>query len=237
MRKFKFFTIVTTVLVISVMMFTLTSKGEPDFGGSLPCDQEIGEGDSRKLRISFNEGANPNPFRKIGYEGYIPSPDLRWGDFPGSPMLSSLSNPMLTNNYYVSVTISSPQCNEWEWKRVFDSSNGNSNGVMDVKIPVDGFDTRVQIKYYERRDLSMGAPDFNIDGSPNNCGLGSSTRVLYTFDQVFLNGWGSTTQPMTMIPTSNTDLTCLDVQGGKYGGMQDYNSANEFIDINNLNPK
>jgi hypothetical protein len=237
MKRLKFFTALTTVLLLSVMMFTLTSKGDPDFSDPKPCDEVIGEGDSRKIRIAFNEAQNPNPFRKSAYEGYIPSPDLRLGNFPGASALSSLADPTMTNNYFVSVTITSPQCDEWEWKRVFDTSNGSSNGEMDVKIPIDGYDARVQIKYYERRDSALGAPDFNIDGSSNSCGTGSSTRVLYTFDYVFLNGWGSSIpQPMTMIPTSNTALTCLDVTG-KYSGMDDYNSVNEFIDINNLNPK
>lgn len=120
---------------------------------------------------------------------------------------------------------------------MFDASNGRNNGEMNVKIPIDGFDARVQIKYYERRDSAFGAPDFNIDGLSNSCGTGNSTRVLYTFDYVFLNGWGNTTQPMTMIPTSNTALTCIDAQGGKYSGMEDYNSVNEFMDVNDSNPK
>jgi len=236
MKKLNFFTVLTTVLLFSVMMFTLTSKGDPDFSDPEPCDEVIGEGDSRTLRIAFNEAQYPNPFRKVGYDGYIPSPDLRWNDFPGAPMLSSLSDPFMVTNYYASVTITSPQCDEWEWKRVFDASNGSSNGEMDVKIPVDGYDVRVQIKYYERNDSSLSAPDFNIDGPSNSCGSGNSTRVLYTFDQVFLNGWGNIPQPMTMIPTSNTALTCVDVQG-KYSTMQDYDSVNNFIDINDLNPK
>lgn len=236
MKRLKFFTALTTVLLLSVMMFTLTSKGDPDFSDPKPCDEVIGEGDSRKIRIAFNEAQNPNPFRKSAYEGYIPSPDLRWGNFPGAPALSSLADPMMTNNYYVSVTITSPQCDEWEWKRVFDASNGSSNGQMNVKYPSMVTDARVQIKYYERRDSALGAPDFNIDGASNSCGTESSTRVLYTFDQVFLNGWGNFVQPMTMIPTSNTALTCVDIQG-KYSTMSDYNSVNNFIDINDLNPK
>lgn len=238
MRKLKFFTALMSVLVLSAMMFTLTSKADPDFSDpDEPCDEVIGLGDSRTIRISFNEAQNPNPFRKTGYDGYIPSPDLRWGDFPGAPMLSSASEPFMVSNYYASVTITSPQCDEWEWKRVFDASNGSSNGEMDVKIPIDGYDARVQIKYYERNDSMLDAPDFNIDGPSNTCDSGNSTRVLYTFDQVFLNGWGSSIpQPMTMIPTSNTALTCIDLQG-KYSSMQDYDSVNEFIDINDLNPK
>lgn len=219
-------------------MLTLTSKS-PDnvIDEPTPCDEVIGEGDSRKIRIAFNEAQNPNPYRKTGYDGYIPSPDLRWGNFPGALAVSSLSDPSLTSNYFASVTITSPQCDKWEWKRVFDASNGNSNGEMDIKIPVDGYDARVQIKYYERRDAYLSAPDFNIDGPSNSCGTGNSTRVLYTFDQVFLNGWGSSIpQPMTMIPTSNSALTCVDVSN-KDVGMQDYSSINEFIDINDLNPK
>ena len=238
MKRLKFFTALTTVLLLSVMMFTLTSKGGPDFSDPKPCDEVIGEGDTRIIRIAFNEAQNPNPFRKTGYNGYIPSPDLKGGDFPGAPALSSLFDPSLTSNYFVSVTITSPQCDEWEWKRVFDASNGSSNGEMDVKIPIDGYDARVQIKYYERRDSSLGTPDFNKDVSSNSCGAGNSTRVLYSFDYVFLNGWGSSIpQPMTMIPTSNTALTCVDILGGKSSGMQDYNSVNEFIDINDSNPK
>lgn len=222
------------------MMFTLTSKAPGDFHNEptpTPCDEVIGQGDSRTIRIAFNEAQNPNPFRKTGYEGYFPSPDLRWGNFPGATALSSLANPFITNNYFASVTITSPQCDKWEWKKVFDASNGNSNGEMNVKIPIDGYDARVQIKYYERRDSSLGAQDFNIDGLSNACGSGNSTRVLYSFDYVFLNGWGnSVPQPMTMIPTANTAITCVDISG-KYSGMQDFNSVNEFIDINDLNPK
>ena len=133
MKRLKFFTALTTVLLLSVMMFTLTSKGDPDFSDPKPCDEVIGEGDSRKIRIAFNEAQNPNPFRKSAYEGYIPSPDLRLGNFPGASALSSLADPTMTNNYFVSVTITSPQCDEWEWKRVFDTSNGSSNGKMKIK--------------------------------------------------------------------------------------------------------
>jgi len=236
MKKLKFFTALVTILFFSVMMFTLSSKA-PDFTNETQsCAEIIGEGDSRSLYITFNEAAYPNPFRKSSFEGYIPSPDLRLGDFPGAPMLSSMSDLSLTSNYYVSVTITSPQCDEWEWKRVFDASNGSSNGKMNVKIPSDGYDARVQIKYYERRDAYLSTPDFNLDVGSNACGFGDSTRVLYTFDQVYMGGWGSITEPMTMIPTANTALTCVDSQG-KYSSMQDYNSVNDFIDINDLNPE
>lgn len=91
MKKLKFFTALMTVLGLSVVMFTLTSKA-PDYTEPITCDEEIGEGDSRTIRIAFNEAQNPNPFRKAAYGGYIPSPDLRMGDFPGAPALSSLAN-------------------------------------------------------------------------------------------------------------------------------------------------
>lgn len=241
MKKLKFFTALTTVLLLSIMMLTLTSKAPDDvFNEPTPCDEIIGEGDSRQIRIAFNESQYPNPFRKSSYTGYIPTPDLRTGYFPGAAMMSHFQSAE-SSKYYAVVTITSPQCDAWEWREVFDSTNGNSNGVMNVKIPIDGYDARVQIKYYERIDAYSGAPDFNLDvgGSCLN-----SSRVLYSFDYVFLNGWGGNIpQPMTMIPASNTTIGCPPGLSDDYGivnkspNMSDYNSVNQYIEINNLNPE
>jgi hypothetical protein len=224
-------------LFLSILVFSLSSKGpdlwEPEDD---PCDR-IGEGVTRKLRIAFNESTNPNPFRKSNFVGYIPNPDIRNGNFPGATSLGDgiMQTSAEVNNYYASVTITSPQCDDWEWKRVFDTSNGNNIGEMNVQVPGD-YSTRVQIKYYERIDGIFNAGfDFNEDVS-NSCGDSNNTRVLYTFDEVFLSAWGGTTQPMTMIPASNNPLTCIEISA-KYSTMADYNSVNEFIDINNLNPK
>jgi hypothetical protein len=236
----KIISCLSVTLFLSILVFSLSSKGPGNYTGPQqpPCEDNIGEGLTRKLRIQFNESTNPNPFRKEpSYIGYIPSPDIRNGDFPGaetSGAITAIAEEV--NNYYASVTITSPQCDDWEWKRVFDASNGNNNGEMEVQVPGD-YSMRVIIKYYERLDNSFfgNAPDFNIDVNNFSCGMASSTRVLYSFDEVFLSAWGGT-QPMTMIPTSNDPLTCLDISA-KYSTMADYNSTNEFIDINNLNPK
>jgi hypothetical protein len=107
---------------------------------------------------------------------------------------------------------------------------------MTVQIPDNGaYGVRIQVKYYERIDGIFGTPDFNEDVT-NSCGAALNTRVLHTADKLFVSEWGSSTESIMMIPTSNNPLACIDISS-KYSAMADYNSVNEFIDINNLNPK
>lgn len=239
MKKYFSFVPILGILVFSMFMFTLTSKDDFDPSGP-PCENQ--DGQFRTLNINFNDAEFPVPYRKSIHEFFIPTPDLRFGNVPGAPTLVNafdITTNELANNYYAAITITSPQCENWEWQRVFD---GFSNGDMQVVIPEEGFDARVEIKYYERTDQN-GYTDFN-EGLNNNCGQNRPSRILYTSSELVFDGFwdNNSTKVFTMIPSGQIDtFSCFDGTGVDLGPksveMADYNSVNEFIDINDLNPK
>ncbi|KZS39237.1 hypothetical protein AWE51_11840 [Aquimarina aggregata] len=201
------------VFVLCALMFSLSSKSEPNLSSNQCANLE---GDNAQIQLYFPGGENP--FRNSGFEFFVPTPDLRNGDFPGAGTI------LEDQNYYCTIVVTTPRCPNWEYKRVFDASNGNSNGLINIKIAPDGFDTVLEVTYHERID-GLGAQNFNKSlGNVNN------TRVVYKHKVTYFNGWDPRRpQPVDMVPSfqkkSNTDLT-----PNKSAIPDDFSSVNDFID-------
>lgn len=203
------------VFVLCALMFSLSSKSEPNLSSNACANLE---GDDTSIQLYFPGGSNP--FRNPGYEFYIPSPDLRNGDFPGAGTTGD------DKNYYCSVVVTTPRCPNWEYRRVFDASNGNSNGRMNIKIAPDGYDTVLEVTYYERIEDNT-TPDFNKQIS--NVAI-ANTKVVFKHKATYFNGWSpSTTQPIDLVPSSQR-VGDRDLQGNKSAISGDFNSVNDFID-------
>ncbi len=199
------------IFALCALMFSLSSKSEPNLSSNQCANLE---GDNARIQLYFP--AVNNPFRNPGYENYIPSPDLRNGDFPGG------STGVDATNYYCSIVVTTPRCPNWEYRRVFDASNGDSNGLVNIKIAPDGFDTVLEVTYWERLDDNTN-PDFNV----NNL-IGSAAE--YKHKVTYFNGWDpSRTQPVDLVPVGMI-LRGVDGSVNKSAIPDDFSSVNDFID-------
>jgi len=215
------------ILFFSFLVFSLSSKSNPSdfYDDPRPCDQIIDEdGCDARINIGFLYPAN-NPYRNTSYEDYIPQPDLRNGNFPGGTSLGE------RNNYYCTILVTANDC-DWEWRRVFDSSNGNSSGDMTIKLPPSGYDFKLYVTYYERGENAPNTPNFNNETSAGQI----NGRVYYRFEKTYFGGWcGLAPLPIKLTPSGMTveyDLP-VDVWGGggsKGPGISDFNSVNDFLD-------
>jgi len=193
--------ILLTVLFMSILVFSLSSKvHDPGYYGGpgfVPCDVNINDNlVDAQINVQFQPNTN-NPYRNPIYEDYIPSPDLRFAHFPGA---TSLSSDIM--NYYCAVVISVNGCDDWEWSAVFNASNASRSGIMDIKLPPSGYgDLKIKVTYYERSEDSYNnaVPDFNKQHSGN---YSNQTRVVFRYEKLFM-GWGNTAQVIELMPYSH----------------------------------
>ncbi len=162
--------------ILSGMVITLSSKDDDIGNDGPPC--ETLAGDDARIQILFEPTANFDQFRAPGFAGFIPSPDLRFGDAPGGFLLDRDE----ADEYYCVVTVTSPQCVDWIWEEALTLENSNGNGRMDIKVPPDGYDTRIEVKYYEISDSPATTQNFNV---PLN-----ASRVIYSFVRTYLGAPG-----------------------------------------------
>ncbi len=224
-----FFGSISLVVVCLAMMFSLTSKRPPNFEEPpIPCDDQIRDNmGTAFLQINFDPSAQ-NPFRRAGYESYIPSPDIRFGDIDGTGFGVS------DVEYACSVTLTSPQCSEWVWTGFMSDQNTTSGGKMTIPMPPSNYDLNVKVEYSEKGESNKD-PNFNIPLNGNDF-----TSVVYTFEMTYLGGWSSNIpQPIYLRPSHQISGYCMNNSCGK-GSVKrsvrakDYGNINEYLDAHGL---
>ena len=185
------------------MTYVLSSKTRPPTS-SFDCSQANNE--NVQIQINFSSESNgPMGFTKSRddfYQGYIPTPDLRWGSNISNSAAGSLIE---QTKYYCVVTVTSPQCQDWQWTRVMDETNATSNGLMDIEVLGDGADTFLEVTYFEVLSGSGGEPQFNtLD----------NTRLRYHFSFEYFGGLGSSNVPQPIF----LDYTYQVDEFGDYAG-------------------
>ncbi|MEM8937875.1 MAG: hypothetical protein AAGC64_00850 [Bacteroidota bacterium] len=217
------------IFFLAGLAFTMSSKRSqlpsPD---PIPCEVDISN-NLEDAQISIFFEIVDNPFRQPGFEGYIPSPDLRFGDIAGG----GCAGP---NDFSISVRLTSPQCPNWEWVRYSDDTNTTSGGTMDIKTPPPGYDLRLEVTYTEQAD-EVNDLDFNTN---NLFGANSGTHVVYRFDMTYLGGLtASVPQPIFLTPSNQVEAKCgnclaCDGAGNKKADITDFKTINQFIDHHKL---
>jgi hypothetical protein len=230
MKKSKFYFLPMLFLLVFSLSFVFSSKDPNPPTNPFNCSNASIE--DTQIQINFSPTASGNSgmnlFREHSYQGYIPQIDLRFG-----PNIStSAAGSLLSNTkYYCVVTVTSPQCSNFEWIAVMDETNATSNGLMDIKVLGDGADTFLKVEYFEVLSGAGSAPQFN---KINN------TRLKYAFDFEYFGGLVTNLpEPISLNPISLVNQDG-DFQGGGYGkqlGFGDYGSINNYIEINNINPE
>lgn len=229
MKKYKYYTLIMIFLVGFSLSFSLSSKNPPTTNQFNCTDAPI---EDAQIQINFS----PESYGNLGFttqrsdffQGYIPQIDLR----NGSNISSSTAGSLLeTTKYYCVVTVTSPQCSNFEWTKVMDETNATSNGLMDIKVLGDGADTFLKVEYFEVMSGEGTEPQFNKE---------NNTRLKYNFDFEYFGGLvTSVPQPISLNPSFLFDRFG-DIQGIDFGKNQsfgDYGSVNNYIEINNVNPQ
>nr|WP_292960782.1 MULTISPECIES: hypothetical protein [unclassified Allomuricauda] len=217
------------VFVLTGLIFTMSSKrSNLPTSDTIPCETEISDNLENAYISIFFEAGKENPFRKPGFEGFIPSPDIRFGDIPGG----GCAGP---DEFSISVRLTSPQCPNWEWVRFADNTNMDAGGTMNIKTPPPGYDLRVEVTYTEQAD-EVNDFDFNTD---NLAGATFGTHVVYKFDMTYLGGFGGDIpQPIFLNPSYQVEskcTNCLACDGSsKKVNIADYKTINQYIDHNQL---
>ncbi|MBC9796754.1 hypothetical protein [Sinomicrobium weinanense] len=214
-KKASIFSTTFIVFVLCILVLTLSSKDPSDdiFGPSTPCGELAG--DEVYIQLNFAQPQAFNQYRQSSYQGFIPTPDVRTS---GGPAGSLNDN----DKYYCKVTVTTPQCTDWLWERILSNDNHYGSGKMKITIPPDGYDANIEVSYYETFDDPYNSHDFNKGSS-------YGTRLVYKFEQLYLNGWsGNIPQPVELYPT-HLDKTINDPTS-KYPTLRDYNTVNDIID-------
>jgi len=172
----------------------------------------------------------PNEFRKSGYEFYIPSPDMRFGNVPGQATI-------FPTDFYCTVKVTSPNCSAFQWYGSYENSGNNLN----IKLPPIGFDAVIEVNYIERGE-DYTTPDFNksvirldIDVYYN------FSRVIYKAKKTYPGG-GSGTLFVELELNHNQGYD-LDAGGriktymwtGGKGDVSDLSGLNTYINAKNMN--
>lgn len=222
--------------VLCGLVFSLSSKSDDIPIGDEPC--ETLAGDPARIRIAVDAfGSSANPFRNNNFQDYVPNNDLRLLDSDPAGFISE------EDQYYCVVTVTSPQCADWVWEAAL--SNANRDGdVMDIIVPPDGFDTRINVVYYEVADFPVTPIDFNQAGLFGEQGI----RVIYEATETFLGApglAGSPPEPIELFATDNDaqsidicDFCDGDIDWGDGKGvagniLEDYGSINTLIESRN----
>ncbi len=217
-----------TLFVLSLLWFSQTSKspGPPTSPPSVPCNEDIQNNlETAFIQLNFETGVD-NPFRNSGYEGYIPTPDLRFGDIAKGGLAS-------TSDYSCVVNITTPSCPNWMWSEYVTSDNTTSGGKMTIKIPPPGYDVKVSVTYTEVSEKTGGS-NFNVA-----FGSFQDTHVVYKFEMTYAGGWETNIpQPIFLKPTHQIASIC---QVGCTGGsvpkkldISDYKHINDYLIRHNL---
>lgn len=203
-------------LIVSGLLFTLSSKGTDidDIPDPVYCEEL--EGTAAQIQINFHPTSH-NAYRASGYVGYIPTPDLRTS---GNPAGTSAE----ADKYYCIVTVTTPQCSDWIWERALTLNNSNGTGKMDVMFtPADqNWDTVVRVTYYEIMDFPTTPINFNSSGS--------AMSVEYVFEHQY-QGIPTVPQPIQLYATG-TVVRGVPGDGGKNYNIGDYGNVNDYLDYN-----
>jgi len=196
------------LFLLSVIMFTLTSKGGPGGGNNSICSAEQKELKDASISIAFTTpGNNGYPGRNDFYEFYIPENDIRSGHQNPASSLTDGST------YYYTVKVTSPDCASVNWTGRATSENGG-NGNMTIKVPKGSMKVRIRIEYYEPCANGIWAP-FN-------------TRLKYIREKTFLSTLPSnTTETFFLAPQSRISCSGSGTSGSTGGGG---GSVGELLD-------
>jgi len=220
-------------IMISFAMVLMSTKDRPQpDGDSTPCESLAG--DDARIRINVDPfGSSANFFRNDGFQDFVPSQnDLRVLDGDPAGFLSQ------EDRYYCIVTVTSPQCADWVWEAALSNDN-RDNDIMDIRVPPEGFDTRINVVYYEIADFPVTGTDFNRPGLLGEGGV----RVIYEATETFLGApglLGNPPEPINLFAT-DTDVEGIeiceffcdgdyDIGKGIMGDvLEDYGSINTLI--------
>ena len=224
MKKLKFKGFLTSLVFLFLLgsiFVSLSSKAKNE--DELYNDGQCSEVLDTPAQLQINFSTESFDFaRNSAYQGFIPSPDLRWGDAKGIGGFLSQ-----TNKYYCSVTITSPQCISYHKDFVLSSNNSDGNGKIDVLVPSKpsaGIETTIRVEYFEVADAPHTPHDFNVGANPT-----VSTRLMYTFEETYQGAPGTNVpQPISL---SSSFLVSPDgtFDIGKNFAPEDYESINDFI--------
>lgn len=202
-----------------VLTLTLNSfkSNLPDEEPDSPCKtrEKIGSTDAQ-IQINF-DATSFNFARASNYQGYIPNPDLR---FSGGTPAGSMAE---YTKYYCVITVTTPQCLDWVWEQALDSNNSNGTGKVNIKIPPasEGWDSTIEVIYFEIHDFPHTGIDFNYPNNP--------LSVRYSFEQTYQGPVGTNVpQPITLYADG---LWTRDpyAGGGKGFKLSDYGTVNEYL--------
>jgi len=221
-KLFKFLGVGLFMFFLSLLVFSMSSKTDPTSNPQVPCKEKITNANLKSfIQINFQADADLKPFRKIGYEGYIPTPDLRFGNLPPSPTLGS-------NEYTITVYLSSPECSQWSWSGMASSDNITSGGKMEIPMVPPGYEITVKVVYKEKGE-AVGGLNFNRETSQ----ITGASALMWQYEQTFMSGWErKIPQPIYLTPTNLIPIT--DLSSSKKKEIVDYRDVNHYLDVHQL---
>lgn len=201
---------------------------EPDVAPTVNCEDL----EKRDAKISINFNAYPNPFRETGFEYYIPSPDIRWGDTPGTTIFDE-------TQFSCTIKVTSPNCPNFYWYRAIENITNFSGNIVNIKLPPSGYDAQVNVTYIERGE-NFSTQNYNKPAYDNFGNQKNYSRIRYEFQMTYLGGWSNPNiaQPIYLDPIANegyninpsTGRMQLPPAGGK-ADFSDLSGINVVIDL------